>query len=155
MGFAGGIPLRTGDAEEGTMGSVRAAVGSVLQTADMSAKLVAGSRLWAESGEYTLALLDEVLSSQPGECTLALVSEVASAVPVAVQLLSVLLMLLTGLPLRSSSSHELLPLLLLLLLLAVTALASLALFSSLCMPGMSQRTQSDSAIHASADIARC
>lgn len=88
---------------------------------------------------------------------MALLSEVASAVPVVVQLLPVLLMLLTGLPSTLSLVHELLPLLLLLLLLllAVTALASLALFSSLCTPGMSQRTQSASAIHASADMARC
>ena len=150
MEFAEGVSFRTGDAEEGP---VRAAVGSTLQTADMSAKLAAGSRLSAECGESTLP--DEVLSAQPGESTLAAMGEVASAVPV-VQLLFMLLMLLTRLPRRSSSLHELLLLLLMLLMLAAAAaLASLALFSSLCMPGMSQRTQSDSAIHASADMASC
>ena len=150
MEFAGGVSFRTGDAEEGP---VRAAVGSTLQTADMSAKLAAGSRLSAECGESTLP--DEVLSAQPGESTLAAMREVASAVPV-VQLLFMLLMLLTRLPRRSSSLHELLLLLLMLLMLAAAAgLASLALFSSLCMPGMSQRTQTDSAIHASADMASC
>ena len=152
MEFAGGVSFRTGDAEEGP---VRAAVGSTLQTADMSAKLAAGSRLSAECGESTLP--DEVLSAQPGESTLAVMGEVASAGPAAVQLLFMLLMLLTRLPRRSSSLHELLLLLLLMLLMlaAAAALASLALFSSLCMPGMSQRTQSDSAIHASADMASC
>ena len=148
----------TGDAEEGTLGLVMAAADSTLQTADISAKLAAGDPLWAESGESTLSLLDEVLLAQPEECTLAFLSEFTSAVPVAEQLLLMVLMLLTGFPSRSSSLHGLLPVLLMLLkllLLVVPAWAALALFSSLCMPGMSQRTQSASAVHVSADLARC